>query len=270
MFFGVFQMSMIWVISGAGRSVGKTTVAMRLCEILPHSIYAKCGHGGIKPEKDGNFFNNIEELKSFIESASHSHEHIIIESNALAKSGNNDITIFIDGIEGKTNFRKDAKQLRASANINISRDGNLRDWKKVISEKIGSKHICDQICNMLLEQKLFLFNPKPVARSKVWFESSGVHIFGSGLASLLENVNRSGTLQEAAKASNMSYRYAWSLINAAERHFGKVLINRHAGGRFGGGSTLSPDGLRMLDVFRKLNEEVAAFTDEKFAELYTG
>ena len=68
----------------------------------------------------------------------------------------------------------------------------------------------------------------------------------------------------------MSYRYAWNLINMAERHLGKVLINRHPGGKFGGGSTLSYDGLHLLDVFRKLNDEVAAFTDEKFAELYTG
>ena len=262
-------MSMIWVICGAGRSVGKTTVALRLCEILPHSIYTKCGHGRAKSGKKGNFFNNIEELKSFIDSVSHSHKHIIVESNILAKSDNNDIIIFIDGIEGKTNFREDTEQLRASANIKISRDANLADWKEVIFHKISSKHICDEIYDMLLSQKRFLFNVKPVVRSKVWFEASGAHIFGSGLARLLANVNRSGTLQEAAKASDMSYRYAWNLVNMAERHFGKVLIIRHAGGRSGGSSTLSSDGLRMLDVFRKLNEEVAAFTDEKFAQLYT-
>jgi molybdate transport system regulatory protein len=263
-------MSMIWIICGAGRGVGKTTTALRLCDILPESIYAKCGHGKAKPEKDSNFFSNIGDLKSFINSVSQSHKHIIIESNALAKSGNNDVVIFIDGIKGKTDFRKDLEQLRALANINISRNANLKEWKKVISSKIRSKYICDEICDMLLDQKQFLLNPIPVVRSKIWFEASGAHIFGSGLAKLLENIKRSGTLQEAAKASEMSYRYAWNLINAAERHFGKVLINRHAGGRFGGGSTLSPDGLHLLEVFRKLSEEVEAFTDEKFIELYTG
>lgn len=263
-------MSMIWVICGAGRSVGKTTVALGLCEVLPDSIYAKCGHGTVKLEKKGNFFNNIKQLKSFIKAAVGSHKHIIVESNALAKSNNSDILIFIDGTKGITNFRKDTEELRAAANIKIFPDANLTDWKKVISSKIISKRICDEICELLLGQKRFLFSPKPVVRSKVWFESSGAHIFGSGLAGLLENVNRSGTLQKAAKASNMSYRYAWNLINMAERHFGKMLINRHAGGKSGGSSILSSEGLRMLDVFRKLNDEVAAFTDEKFAELYTG
>lgn len=263
-------MSMIWVICGAGRSVGKTTVALHLCDILPESIYGKCGHGRVKPEKNGNFFNNIHELKFFIEAASDSHKHIIIESNVLAKLDCSDIVIFIDGIEGKTNFRNDTAQLRAKANIKICSKAKLTDWKKVISSKINSKNICDNICDLLFEQKLWLFGSKPMARSKIWFEASGAHIFGSGLAKLLENVNRSGTLQEAAKASDMSYRYAWNLIKMAERHFGKVLINRHAGGKLGGSSRLSSDGLHMLDVFRKLNDEVAAFTDEKFAELYTG
>ena len=54
----------------------------------------------------------------------------------------------------------------------------------------------------------------------------------------------------------------------AEHHFGKVLINRHAGGQCGGSSKLSSDGLHMLDVFKQLNEQVAVFTDKKFAELY--
>jgi molybdate transport system regulatory protein len=269
MFPGVFQMSMIWVICGAGRGVGKTTVALRLRDVLPESIYAKCGHGSVKPEKNGNFFNKIEDLKLFMNYALHSYKHIIIESNVLAKSSNNDVIIFIDGIEGKTSFRNDTEQLRTVANINISPNANLTEWKKFISGKISSKHICDEIYDLLLDQKRFLFSPKPVVRSKVWFEASGAHIFGSGLAKLLENVNRSGTLQEAAKISDMSYRYAWNLINMAERHFGKILINRHAGGRFGGSSTLSPDGLHLLDVFKKLNDEVAVFTNEKFEELYT-
>ena len=87
---------------------------------------------------------------------------------------------------------------------------------------------------------------------------------------LLENVHRLGTLQKAAKSTNMSYRYAWNLIHNAEHHFGKVLINRRVGGQHGGSSKLTPDGLQMLEVFNQLNEQVAVFTDKKFAELYTG
>ena len=135
-------MSVIWSICGAGRGVGKTTVALRLCEVLPESIYAKCGHGRRKPGKNCNFFNNIKDTKSFINSALYKYKHIIIESNILAKLDNNDIIIFIDGIEGKTNFRKDAEQLRAVANIKISCKADMADWKEILYTKISSKNIC--------------------------------------------------------------------------------------------------------------------------------
>ncbi|MHC4360196.1 MAG: winged helix-turn-helix domain-containing protein [Planctomycetota bacterium] len=261
-------MSLIWVICGAGRGVGKTTLALQLCELLPGSVYTKCGRGKAKSDKPGKFFSNLVDLESFIEVARSSIRHVVVESNALASLSRGDIIIFIDGIAGKTHFRNNTEKLRAAANIKICRNASLADWKKALSAKVSSKTICDAVYDLLLAQKRYLFGSKPTVRSKVWFEAAGAHIFGSGLAGLLENVNRSGTLRDAAKASNMSYRYAWNLIRMAENHFGKILINRHAGGRHGGSSVLSPDGLHMLDVFKQLNEEVAVFTDKKFAELY--
>ena len=54
----------------------------------------------------------------------------------------------------------------------------------------------------------------------------------------------------------------------AEEHFGKTLIERHAGGAGGGGSSLSANGRDMLEVFRQLNDEVVAFAGKRFTELY--
>ena len=261
-------MSLIWIICGAGRGVGKTTLAGKLCEALPGSVYAKCGRSKAKAGKPGKFFSNLADLESFIEAKSNSNKHLIIESNTLATSCRGDITIFIDGVEGKTHFRRDIERLRAAADIRICRDTPLADWKKQLSIKLSSKAIREAVCDLLLAQKRYLFGSEPTVRSKIWFEATGAHIFGSGLARLLENVNRLGTLRDAAKSSKMSYRYAWNLIHMAEHHFGKILINRHAGGQCGGSSKLSSDGLHMLDVFKQLNEQVAVFTDKKFAELY--
>ena len=261
-------MSLIWIICGAGRGVGKTTLAGKLCEILPDSVYAKCGRSGAKPGKPGNFFENFADLESFIEAKSHSNKHLVIESNTLAASSRGDITIFIDGVPGKTNFREDTKQLQSIADVKICCNATLACWKKALSAKVSSSTICDAVCDLLLAQKCYLFGSKPTVRSKVWFEAAGSHIFGRGLARLLENINRSGTLQEAARAADMSYRYAWNLIRMAENHFGKTLVECHAGGTDGGGSTLSSDGCHMLGVFKQLNEEVAAFADERFMKLY--
>jgi len=261
-------MSLIWIICGAGRRVGKTTVALGLRQLLPDSVYAKCGHAETKPGKPGNYFNNLADLESFVDASRPSYEHIIVESNTLAANKRGDIIVFIDGIAAKTDFRDDVEQLRSVANLKLSRDASLGYWQKVLSAKIRCKTTRNNICDLLLAQKRYLFGSKPTVRSKVWFEAAGAHVFGSGIAKLLENVYRLGSLQEAAKAAGMSYRYAWDLINMAENHFGKTLIDRHTGGRHGGGSALSAEGLRMLEVFRQLNEDVAAFTDERFLELY--
>ena len=263
-------MSVIWTICGAERGVGKTTIALLLCKVLPDSIYVKCGHGKPKPGKHCNFYNKVADLETFIEASGNSFKHIVVESNAFAKLNKSDLVIFIDGIAGKTHFRKDKDQLQAAADIKVCQDANLPYWDKALSDKISSRKIRDNVCNLLLAQKHYLFGSNPTVRSKIWLECAGTHIFGNGLAILLENIDRLGTLQDAAKASNMSYRYAWNLIRMAENHFGKVLIHCHTGGRAGGSSELSSDGLHILEVFKKLNEQVAAFTDTKFAELYTG
>jgi len=236
--------------------------------VLPDSIYAKCGCSKAKPGKPGIFFDNLADLESFIEAKSHSNRYMVIESNTLAASCRGDITIFIDGVPGKTRFRKDAEQLRSAADIKICCDTTLTDWKKALAAKVECRSLRKAVCHCLLAQSRHLFGSEPVVRSKVWFESAGTHVFGCGLAQLLENINRWGSLRDAAKAADMSYRYAWNLIRTAEEHFGKTLIERHVGGADGGGSTLSVDGRHMLRVFKKLNKEVAVFADERFLELY--
>ena len=263
-------MSMVWVISGAGSGVGKTTLALQLCEVLPNSVYAKCGHRKMKSDKPGKFFNSLTDLYSFIDSLKDLNKHIIVESNALARKGQGDIIIFIDGITGKTCFRNDKEKLRLAAAIKICRNDTSADWKKVLSAKVNSRTICNAVYNLLVAQKRYLFGTQPRIRSKIWFETAGSHVFGRGLARLLENVHHLGTLREAAQKTGMSYRYAWNLIRMAEGHLDKTLINRQAGGRHGGSSTLSSDGLHMLETFKQLDEKVAIFADKQFEKFCRG
>ena len=46
----------MWIICGAGRRVGKTHLARRLCRVLPRSVYAKPGHGPAGAAKSRNYF----------------------------------------------------------------------------------------------------------------------------------------------------------------------------------------------------------------------
>lgn len=105
------------------------------------------------------------------------------------------------------------------------------------------------------------------ARTKIWFVRGNEHIFGSGLARLLELVETAGSLSRAAKLEGMSYRHAWGEIRKAEEHLGTSLLVRNKGGKGGGGSYLSSEGRRLLRVFDRMEERTRIYADKQFAEL---
>ena len=105
-------------------------------------------------------------------------------------------------------------------------------------------------------------------RTKVWFTTGNRHAFGAGLARLLENVDRYGTLRRSAKETGMSYRHAWNLIKNAENHLKKRLVVKHPGGIGGGSSELSQNGRRLLEAFHHLNRDVARYATSRFSELF--
>jgi len=259
-------MGMLWVVCGAGRGVGKTTVALKLCEALPRSVYAKYGHGDRKAGKAANFFTRLSELHSFVETARA--EHAVVECNPWAIEDRRDVAIFIDGVEGKTRFRADAGALRARSELKVCRDSSSAGWRRALRRRLSSRSLRDAVCDILAEQKRYLFGSRPTACSKVWFEMASSHVFGAGLARLLEDVENSGSLRKAARAADMSYRYAWGLVRRAENHLGCALVEKRAGGRGGGGSSLTTEGRRMVKVFRRLSEETASFADRRFRALY--
>jgi molybdate transport repressor ModE-like protein len=104
-------------------------------------------------------------------------------------------------------------------------------------------------------------------RTKVWFTIGNLHTFGAGLARLLEHIEQYGTLRRSARETGMSYRHAWNLVKNAEGHLRKRLIVKHPGGVGGGRSELSPDGRRLMEAFRRLNQDVARYADSRFCEL---
>ncbi len=256
---------MLWVICGAGRGVGKTHLAQQLCEVLPNSIYAKCGHGQRQPEKPANFFTTEEDLTAFIGQCTGTYDHIVVESNRWARRGEGDIVILVDGTRRQADVRSDVDLLRSQAHLRVGASALVRQWRRVLRRKLPDRSLREAVCEVLAEQKRYLGDSELSARTKVWLEVDGMYAFGSGMAQLLEGVARTGTLREAARAAHISYRHAWDMIKRAEKHLGKELILRQTGGIGGGRSALAAGGRNLLEVFRRLNREVAAFADARFA-----
>ncbi len=67
---------------------------------------------------------------------------------------------------------------------------------------------------------------------------TGKPVFGRGKRCLLEAIDKYGSINQAAKEIKISYRKAWSYLNAMEERLGMRLIDRQTGGKDGGGADL--------------------------------
>ena len=262
-------MGLVWAICGAGRGVGKTTLASNLQKVLPDSVYAKCGCGRIRTGRPPTFFNDLDRLRSYVAEVRRSGKHVVVESNSFAKCGDSDITIFIDGKPSeRRSVRTDTPRLRQCADIVICRQASAAKWMDLLSARLSSERLARSVLQILSGQRCYLFGSIPQVGCRLWLEVDEQHVFGKGLARLFVRVDELGTLRKAAEAESMSYRYAWEMVRQAERHLGKTLLIRRVGGRGGGDSQLSPEGRLLLGAFQQLSEETSTFVQQRFQELY--
>ena len=73
---------------------------------------------------------------------------------------------------------------------------------------------------------------------------------GPGKIDLLEAIQRTGSLRQAAHALGMSYRRAWLLLDGLNRSFTEPASTASIGGQGGGGVTLTPFGLEIIRAYR--------------------
>jgi molybdate transport system regulatory protein len=60
----------------------------------------------------------------------------------------------------------------------------------------------------------------------------------------------------SAKATGLTYKAAWDALDAMANLFGRPLLETRTGGRSGGGASLTPTGLRVIEVFGRLEAEM--------------
>jgi molybdate transport system regulatory protein len=105
-------------------------------------------------------------------------------------------------------------------------------------------------------------------RSKIWLEIDGETVFGSGRRALLDEIEKLGSINKAAKTVNISYRKALSYIQSMERRLGIRLVDRKAGGRNGGGAVLTAEAKKLLLRYKILEDGINVLLDKKFVEVF--
>ena len=105
-------------------------------------------------------------------------------------------------------------------------------------------------------------------KSKFWIEVDGKPVFGMGKKCLLEAIEKYGSINQAAKEIKISYRTAWSYLNAMEKRLGIKLIDRQTGGKNGGGTVLTENARTMLKQYKDLERGLQKIVDERFRKIF--
>ncbi len=96
----------------------------------------------------------------------------------------------------------------------------------------------------------------PRVRLNLWLETEEGMLFGLGRAQLLEQIEKQGSLNKAAKELGMSYRAAWGRLKNTEDVLGDALVLKTRGRK---GCSLTPLGERVLEDYRQWAQEVENF-----------
>jgi molybdate transport system regulatory protein len=72
---------------------------------------------------------------------------------------------------------------------------------------------------------------------------------------LLEAIDRYGSISQAAKAVPLSYKAAWDAVDAMNDVTERPVVERLTGGRYGGGTTLTEYGRRLIAMYRAVEQE---------------
>ena len=89
----------------------------------------------------------------------------------------------------------------------------------------------------------------------------------SHMIGLLRSIDQSGSINQAAKQTGLSYKGAWQIIERANNLAPKVLITTATGGSKGGGTFLTAAGQSLLQLFTRLELQHRQFLQQLNQEL---
>lgn len=93
------------------------------------------------------------------------------------------------------------------------------------------------------------------------------HAVGPGKIALLEHMRESGSLSQAARELDMSYRRAWQLLESLNAAFREPVVTTTIGGRGGGGTVVTELGEALIETYRRFEREVASRASDYFEPL---
>ena len=95
----------------------------------------------------------------------------------------------------------------------------------------------------------------------IWIErqDGSERFLGKGRIQLLQLIIKHGSISKAAKAMEMSYKRAWDLVNSMNSQAKNPFVVTQTGGKSGGGTIVTPEGLQAIEDYEALQSRFQAF-----------
>lgn len=98
----------------------------------------------------------------------------------------------------------------------------------------------------------------------------GEPVFGRGRRFLLEAIDTYGSINQAAREVDISFRKAWGHIKAMEERLGVKLVERQTGGKNGGGAVLTADAREFIKKYEEMEKGIQEYVDDRFKMIFKG
>ena len=89
-------------------------------------------------------------------------------------------------------------------------------------------------------------------------------IIGEGRMEILDNIEKTGSINQTAKIMKMSYKAVWSKIKTTEKNLDTIIVHTDRKE----GSRLSREGKVLLEKYRLLKKECVSADDKLFHRIF--
>jgi len=90
---------------------------------------------------------------------------------------------------------------------------------------------------------------------------------GPGKIRLLEAIKKTGSISQAGRSLEMSYRRAWLLVDDMNRCFREPVVSAQPGGVQGGGAALTTFGEALIQKYRSIETQAMTATKPQLHDL---
>jgi len=102
-------------------------------------------------------------------------------------------------------------------------------------------------------------------KSRQWIvDSQGHIIIGEGRMEILENIEKTGSINQTSKRMKMSYKAVWSKIKATEHSLGMRIVHTDRKS----GTHLNKEGKALLDKYRQLKRQCVEADNHIFSDIF--